>query len=230
MRARDDARVDLMRSRHRLSKLLLRRGHRVSADTVDERASRSGCSSSSGRTRRSDTWCAITSWPFAHLEARLAELDRAIEEIAIDATLSGGRSPRCAAFAGSTRSLAMTLLAELYDIRRFPHPRALMAFVGLVPSEALDRRPPEARRPDTHRQYAGATNAHSGGLAVPPSAAPRRAPCDTTGAATGGSARDCNQSRATLVSTLSPPLCAPEAETARRSPRSHANSSASSGR
>ena len=29
----------------------------------------------------------------------------------------------------------MTLLAELHDFRRFPHPRALMGFVGLVPRE-----------------------------------------------------------------------------------------------
>ena len=39
----------------------------------------------------------------------------------------------------------MTLLAELYDLRRFPHPRALMAIVGLVPSEAVDRRSSASR-------------------------------------------------------------------------------------
>jgi transposase len=40
---------------------------------------------------------------------------------------------RC--FRGIDTVIAMTVLAELYDIRRFLHPRALMAFVGLVPTE-----------------------------------------------------------------------------------------------
>jgi len=31
---------------------------------------------------------------------------------------------------------AMTLISELGDLRRFDHPRKLMAFIGLVPSEA----------------------------------------------------------------------------------------------
>lgn len=38
------------------------------------------------------------------------------------------------------------LRAELHDIRRFPHPRALMACTGLVPSEASTG--------DTHRRGA----------------------------------------------------------------------------
>jgi len=29
----------------------------------------------------------------------------------------------------------MTLISEMIDLRRFAHPRASMAFVGLVPSE-----------------------------------------------------------------------------------------------
>lgn len=133
IRARDDARVDLMRSRHRLSKLLLRRGH-VYPRTPWTKAHRE--------------WLAQLEWPHAaerqvvrdyelaitHTQARLEELDRAIEEIARTVPY---RAPvaalRC--FRGIDTLLAMTLLAELYDLRRFPHPRALMAFVGLVPSE-----------------------------------------------------------------------------------------------
>jgi transposase len=40
---------------------------------------------------------------------------------------------RC--FRGIDTGTALTLVAELYDFRRFPPPRALMAFVGLVPGE-----------------------------------------------------------------------------------------------
>ena len=69
-----------------------------------------------------------------HLEARLAELDRAIAQLALTPPYQAAvASLRC--FRGIDTLIAMTLLAELYDLRRFPHPRALMAFVGLVPSE-----------------------------------------------------------------------------------------------
>ncbi len=39
------------------------------------------------------------------------------------------------AFRGIGFVTAMTLVCELGDIRRFAHPRQLMAFLGLVPSE-----------------------------------------------------------------------------------------------
>lgn len=133
IRARDDARVDLMRGRHRLSKLLLRRGYLY------------------GRTpwtAAHGTWLQQLEWPhpaerhvvrdyqlaIAHLEARLTELDRVITELALTPPYrSAVAALRC--FRGIDTLIAMTLLAELYDLRRFPHPRALMAFVGLVPSE-----------------------------------------------------------------------------------------------
>lgn len=133
IRARDDARVDLMRSRHRLSKLLLRRGH-VYPGTA--------------WTKRYWEWLPHLEWPHAaeryvvrdyelairHVEARLAELDRAIEAIALTSPYHAAVAAlRC--FRGIDTLIAMTLLAELYDLRRFPHPRALMGFVGLVPSE-----------------------------------------------------------------------------------------------
>ena len=133
IRARDDARVDLMRSRHRLSKLLLRRGY-VYPRTPWTKAHRE--------------WLAQLEWPHAaerhvvrdyelaivHVEARLGELDRAIVEIALTPPYQAAVAAlRC--FRGIDTLIAMTLLAELYDLRRFPHPRALMAFVGLVPSE-----------------------------------------------------------------------------------------------
>jgi transposase len=133
IRARDDARVDLMRSRHRLSKLLLRRGHVYPGTPW---------------TKRYWEWLPGLEWPHAaerqvvrdyelairHVEARLAELDRTISEIAVVPPYHAAVTAlRC--FRGIDTLIAITLLAELYDLRRFPHPRALMAFVGLVPSE-----------------------------------------------------------------------------------------------
>lgn len=134
IRARDDARVDLMRSRHRLSKLLLRHGHVYPGTPW---------------TKRYWTeWLPHLEWPHAserhvvrdyelairHVDARLAELDRAIEDIALTPPYQAAVAAlRC--FRGIDTLLAMTLLAELYDLRRFRHPRALMSFVGLVPTE-----------------------------------------------------------------------------------------------
>jgi transposase len=132
-RARDDARQDLLRSRHRLGKLLLRRG------LIFE-----------GRnwTKRHRDWFHQLTW--AHLaerhvildyhlamtqvETRLAALDQHLEEIAATPPYVAAVSAlRC--FRGVDTLIAMTVLAELHDPRRFAHPRGLMAFVGLVPSE-----------------------------------------------------------------------------------------------
>ena len=70
-----------------------------------------------------------------HLGTRLGELDAQLAERA-------SRSPYRAAvgalrcFHGIDTLTAMLILAELHDFRRFPSPRALMAYLGLVPGEA----------------------------------------------------------------------------------------------
>ncbi len=132
-RARDDARVDLQRGRHRLGKLLLRRGlhyggrnwtkaHRRWLDSL-------AWTHTAERVVVDDYLLAID-----HLDARLRALDAEITALAETAPY---REPvawlRC--FRGIETLTAMLLLAELRDLRRFPSPRALMAYVGLVPSE-----------------------------------------------------------------------------------------------
>ena len=132
-RARDDAREDLQRGRHRLGKLLLRRGlhyhgrnwtraHRRWIDTLE-------WTQPAERVVVDDYLLAID-----HLEARLIELDRRLMEIAQGEPY---RTPvgwlRC--FRGIDTLTAILILAELHDFRRFESPRALMAYVGLVPGE-----------------------------------------------------------------------------------------------
>jgi transposase len=132
-RARDDARDDLQRARQRLGKLLLRQGLIYPGKNW---------------TKRHAAWLSQLTWPdpatrhvvtdyrlaIAHAETRIVEIDRALVDTA-------GRPPYVAAvaalccFRGVETVTAMTLLAELHDFRRFPHPRALMGFLGLVPSE-----------------------------------------------------------------------------------------------
>jgi transposase len=132
-RARDDAREDLQRCRHRLGKLLLRRGlhfsgrnwtqaHRRWVDSLE-------WTHAAERVVVEDYWLAIN-----HLEARLIELDARLTEIA---QTEPYREPvgwlRC--FRGIDTLTAILILAELHDFRRFQSPRALMAYLGLVPGE-----------------------------------------------------------------------------------------------
>jgi transposase len=132
-RARDDAREDLQRCRHRLGKLLLRRGlhypgrnwtrgHRQWIDSLE-------WTHAAERTVVDDYLLAID-----HTEARLLELDARLAEIA---ARDPYREPvgwlRC--FRGIETLSAMLILAELHDFRRFSSPRALMAYLGLVPGE-----------------------------------------------------------------------------------------------
>ncbi len=132
-RARDDAREDLQRGRHRLGKLLLRRGlhfagknwtrtHRRWIDTL-------AWAHEAERAVVADYLLAID-----QLEARLTELDARLTELS---QADPYREPvgwlRC--FRGIDTLTAMLILAELHDFRRFGSPPALMAYLGLVPGE-----------------------------------------------------------------------------------------------
>jgi transposase len=132
-RARDDVREDVQRCRHRLGKLLLRRGLH-----------------SSGRnwTRAHRRWIDSLEWrhpaervvvedyllAIDQQEARLIELDARLAEVAQTAPY---REPvawlRC--FRGIDTLTAILILAELHDVRRFPSAPELMAYLGLVPGE-----------------------------------------------------------------------------------------------
>ena len=132
-RARDDAREDLQRCRHRLGKLLLRRGLHYAGRNW---------------TRAHRQWVDGLVWTYAaeravvddyllaidHTEARLLELDARLAEMA---EREPYREPvgwlRC--FRGVDTLTAMLILAELHDFRRFASAPALMAYLGLVPGE-----------------------------------------------------------------------------------------------
>ena len=134
LRCREDVQEDLLRWRHRLGKFLARHG----------RVYREG----RNWTQRHWIWlrgqrfdlpvlartCDEYRCAVEQLLARVADLDR---EIAALAETAPYREPvgwlRC--FRGIDTLAALTLLAELGDIQRFPHPRQLMAYFGLVPSE-----------------------------------------------------------------------------------------------
>jgi transposase len=69
-----------------------------------------------------------------YLETRIKYLDEQIEQIAASAVYAPAVK-KLAAMKGIKTLTAMLLIAEITDFRRFPNPRALMAFLGLIPSE-----------------------------------------------------------------------------------------------
>jgi transposase len=132
-RARDDAREDLQRAHHRLGKLLLRRGLHYAGRNWS-RAHRGWIEGlvwayPAERVVVDDYLLAID-----HVETRLAELDARLAEIAeTEPYREAVGWLRC--FRGIDTLTAILILAELHDFRRFHSPRALMAYLGLVPSE-----------------------------------------------------------------------------------------------
>jgi transposase len=132
-RAREAARKDLQRCRHRLGKLLLRRGLHYAGRAWTTRHRRwieqLTWTHAAERAVIEDYWLAID-----QTAARLAELDARLAAIA---ERDPYREPvawlRC--FRGIDTLTAVLILAELHDFRRFTSAPALMAYVGLVPVE-----------------------------------------------------------------------------------------------
>jgi transposase len=132
VRAREDARGDLMRARHRLSKLLLRRGlvYEGSAWTLAHDAWL--------RRRRFEERplaLAFEECYGAVLQARGRRdaLDRAIAELASEAPFTDVVQ-RLVCLRGVSTLTALALSVELGDWERF-RPQSLGPFLGLVPSE-----------------------------------------------------------------------------------------------
>ncbi len=135
-RARDDARQDRMRSRHRLSKFLLRRGISY---TVGRKAWTEAHRSWLKGLPFDDPWeqAVFDDYRLAveQIDARIATLDRQIEALAQEpAYRKAVGALRC--YRGIETRTALGLVTELHGIERFGNARGLMAFVGLVPSEA----------------------------------------------------------------------------------------------
>ena len=134
VRAREAVRVDLMRCRHRLSKLLLRRGIRFD----DGRA----------WTDRHRAWLAGVDLGHDAAQATLADAIGAVDalvqrrdQLEREIVARLGNSPwagdigRLRCLRGIDTLTAAGLCAEIGDFERFAHAEQLMHYVGLVPSE-----------------------------------------------------------------------------------------------
>lgn len=69
-----------------------------------------------------------------YLSSRVNYLDKTIAEIA-ESEVYATSVKRLRAFKGLDTLSAMILIGEITDFRRFPNPKSLMAFLGLIPSE-----------------------------------------------------------------------------------------------
>lgn len=135
LRAREDARNDLMAARHRVSKMVLRYGLQFTGTkenwTLKHRAWLKGLRFDERHAQQ-----AIDNYLLAmeQAEERIKALDAHIEEAAQDKSRAQQVGwLRC--LRGIDTVTAMTILAELHDFRRFTNPRDLMAYLGLTPSE-----------------------------------------------------------------------------------------------
>jgi transposase len=139
-RCREDAKEDLTRARHRLGKLLLRRGLIWSRNNWTQAhhawLEKIRFDHPADQLVFQDYLLAIQ-----HLEERLKGLDQALEALVKEDRY---RSPvgalRC--FQGIDTVSAVAIVSELHDFSRFRSARELMGYLGLVPSEdtSSDRR------------------------------------------------------------------------------------------
>ena len=135
VRAREDLRGDLMRARHRLSKLLLRHGLRYQGKTAWNEAHREWLGTIELGERPAQATLTDYRGAIESLVHRRGELER---EIA--ALVPGSAWEREVALLRCLRGIdtlsAVGLCCEIGDFRRFARAGQLMHYVGLVPSES----------------------------------------------------------------------------------------------
>ena len=133
-RAREDAKQDQMRARHRLGHMLLRHGFMFTE--------------TNNWTKKHRAWLRKIRFDSVHaqrvfeqyllsleqIEERLITINVYLEEAA-DSEEYAEKVGWLRCLRGIGTVTAMTILAELHDFRRFDNPRELMSYLGLTPSE-----------------------------------------------------------------------------------------------
>lgn len=134
-RCREAARGDLMRARHRLGKLLLRRDIRFPGQESNwtlahwKWLNRLQFDDAPSRAVLADYLASVRA-----LEQRRSALDEAIEETR-DESPWAQTIARLRCMRGVNSTTAFGLCAEIGDFHRFEHPARLASYLGIVPSE-----------------------------------------------------------------------------------------------
>jgi transposase len=135
VRAREDVRGDLMRARHRLSKLLARRELRFpGGGRAWTRAYHAWLATLSFDDRASQAAFADYLAGVESLLVRRSALEKALAEL-VPASPYTVTIARFRCFRGIDTLSAAGLCAEVGDFRRFAHPKLVSGYLGIVPSE-----------------------------------------------------------------------------------------------
>jgi transposase len=133
-RARHTCREDVKRAKHRLQKFLLRRSKRFPGKTLWTQKHREWLLGLRFEDVMSQFVLEDLVAELSRIEDRLQRLEDQLELVSYNEPY---REPvawlRC--FRGIDTITAMTLVTELHGFERFRHPRQLMSYLGLTPSE-----------------------------------------------------------------------------------------------
>jgi transposase len=133
-RCREDVREDLGRCRHRLIKMLVRRGLVFnSTSKLWSKAHRSWLQSLEFESDVDRVVIAEYRMAIEQAERRLAAMDNQIEQAA-QLPLYRDHIAWLRCFRGIDTTVAMIFISELHGVDRFDSPRALAAYLGLVPT------------------------------------------------------------------------------------------------
>lgn len=153
LRCREDLRGDLMRARHRLSKLLMRHGLRYPGPGNNwTEGHRQWLGRLSFADRASEASFVDYLSAVEGLGQRRSFLDRTIAELAPESP-HAELIARLRCFRGIDTLTAAGVCAEVGDFGRFARPKLLAGFLGITPSE---------RTSDERRRQGGITKAGSG--------------------------------------------------------------------
>ena len=148
VRARQAAKIDEKRARHRLQKFLLRHGQRPAEGVKAWSAAH--CAWLQKLTLEPATLQVVLGeyhHELIHSEQRVARLDAAIEQAVGDAPQQiRAVVDALQALRGVRKVTAVGVVAEIGQFARFAHPRQLMGYSGAVPSEFSTGGPGNHRR------------------------------------------------------------------------------------
>lgn len=205
VRAREDLRGDLMRARHRISKLVLRHGL-IWTGPGEAWAQRHLQWLSKARFEQ-PLLEVVFGEHLTHHEVLLARRER-LDGLILEQSTQGPWAPavaRLRCLRGIDTLTAVGLIAEVGDIGEFSHPKYLASYLGLVPSEHSSGSKRRQGVDHQSRVCSCPQAARRGGLALPPSAecvADAQAPPE-------GSATRSDRGRVARAATAASPLGAP---------------------
>lgn len=133
-RCREDVRADLGRCRHRLVKMLVRRGYVfTSTSRLWSEAHRRWLSSLTFENETDRIVVAEYTLAIDQVERRLRAMDGELQKAA-QLPLYRDHVAWLRCFHGIDTTIAMIFVAELHGVDRFDSPRSLAAYLGLVPT------------------------------------------------------------------------------------------------